>query len=244
LHADLRIDRLSNNAWQLALAGTFKSASPVLSGPADAVFSAVFALLQAAASMALDERPTGSILLARWLTLAGLEPISSEQSALLMESTAQNQFQRLEPPFGRFDAATLIKIAEAMQSDARLAILPGRTLGLIGKSDARLGERLGWITNTADPRRLFSVCTGAPACAHGFAETIPLAQSLANAIATSNHTVHVSGCAKGCALREQASLTIAAGQGGFYMRDNATAAEAMAGRFFANEAALLEAIAA
>jgi precorrin-3B synthase len=70
-------------------------------------------------------------------------------------------------------------------------------------------EQLGFITKTDDPRRRVVACAGAPACA---AAEIPT-RALAPGIAAAAHfgdqtTIHVSGCAKGCAHAAPADLTI------------------------------------
>jgi precorrin-3B synthase len=70
-------------------------------------------------------------------------------------------------------------------------------------------QGLGYIVAPDDPRRRVVACAGAPVCA---AAQIP-ARALAPAIvaATARHdrrTIHISGCAKGCAHPGPAALTV------------------------------------
>ena len=66
--------------------------------------------------------------------------------------------------------------------------------------------RLGFITDPADPLRLVSACPGAPSCGSGRMETRALAAEIATF--ADGRTIHVSGCAKGCAHPGPAAFTI------------------------------------
>ena len=69
-----------------------------------------------------------------------------------------------------------------------------------------------------DPRRAVAACTGAPACASGSTPTLTDAVRVAEIIrplAMDGLSVHVSGCAKGCAKPGPADLTLV-GQDGHY----------------------------
>jgi precorrin-3B synthase len=240
VHADIRIDGIEGG-WRLSLAGTSDTALMVGAGNAVEIGAMTSALLDAAARMALDERPAGSILLARWLTLAGIDPASS-MAAPRPNTGAPPTFTMLEPPFGRVSAADIAELADNMDRKSKAAIVPGRRFALT--RDARaLGwaERKRWNAAT-DARRRISVCTGAPACAQGFAATLPLAERIAIHYPAQGPHVHISGCSKGCALRERAGLAITATQGGFYMLENATASEALGGSLLASEADVVDAL--
>jgi len=75
---------------------------------------------------------------------------------------------------------------------------------------AAAAQQLGFIVAPDDPRRRVVACAGAPVCA---AAEIP-ARALAPAIAAAKTfldrqaTIHISGCAKGCAHPGPATLTI------------------------------------
>jgi precorrin-3B synthase len=119
-------------------------------------------------------------------------------------------------PFGHTDAGTLQKlIDEARDAGAASARpAPGRALLFIGVAPApgsclrAKAEQLGFLTTPSDPRRHVVACAGAPACAAAEIATRALAPAIAAAALFANQTIHVSGCAKGCAHPAPAHLTI------------------------------------
>jgi precorrin-3B synthase len=121
--------------------------------------------------------------------------------------------------FGHVDASLLqrlIQLAEPAGLSGMIAA-PGRTLLAVGlapgePSDfAAAAEQLGFITRPDDPRRRVIACAGAPFCASGHMATRAIAPRLAE-IAAQLHagfaTIHLSGCAKGCAHPQKTALTI------------------------------------
>jgi precorrin-3B synthase len=121
--------------------------------------------------------------------------------------------------FGHAEASALEKLADAaVAAGARgLRTAPDRSLLVIGLTKdtvARLSataEQLGFITHADDPRRRVFACAGAPLCAAAYIAARALAPRIAEAAApylSDGITVHVSGCAKGCAHPTAASLTV------------------------------------
>jgi precorrin-3B synthase len=119
-------------------------------------------------------------------------------------------------PFGHCDSDTLqtlideahrAEAASARPAPARVLLLigvpPAHTSGLIAKA-----ERLGFITRPDDPRRRVLACAGAPACAAAEIPTRTLASAIAAAARLEMSTIHLSGCAKGCAHPGSAALTV------------------------------------
>lgn len=121
--------------------------------------------------------------------------------------------------FGHTDAAALrhlVEVAEAAGADC-IRTAPGRALLVVGFAPAMapaLGaaaERLGFIVRPDDPRRHVAACSGMPLCASAQMPTRALAPAIATAAASlldGSLTVHLSGCAKGCAHGRAAALTI------------------------------------
>ncbi len=122
-------------------------------------------------------------------------------------------------PFGHADASLLnclIRSAEQAGGSGVIAA-PGRTLLAIGLLPAAVSDfaaqakQLGFITRADDPRRRVIACAGAPFCASGQMATRAMAPRIAE-IAARLHagftTIHLSGCAKGCAHPQKAALTI------------------------------------
>lgn len=67
----------------------------------------------------------------------------------------------------------------------------------------------GAILAPDDPLLRIHACTGAPACPQGLADVRALARRLAPSLAP-GQSLHVSGCAKGCAHRGRADVTLIA----------------------------------
>ncbi|MEO0999947.1 MAG: precorrin-3B synthase [Pseudomonadota bacterium] len=103
-------------------------------------------------------------------------------------------------PFGQIDAGTL-RAALAESEAAALRLTPWRmVLFEGGRSPA------GLIGAPGDPRLSVDACPGAPACASAAGPTRPLARALAGRAPS----LHVSGCAKGCARSGPAAVTLVA----------------------------------
>ncbi len=109
--------------------------------------------------------------------------------------------------FGQTDAETLAALSEL----GPLRLTPWRMV---------LVERLqkapalpGLVTDPGDPLLRVVACTGAPGCPQGHAATRPLARRLAPSVPP-GQTLHVAGCAKGCA-HPASTLTLTAGPEGW-----------------------------
>jgi precorrin-3B synthase len=76
-------------------------------------------------------------------------------------------------------------------------------------------ERLDLIIQPGDPRLLFDVCPGFPACANATTDTRRDAGRIADAVRDwmVRPSIHVSGCDRGCARRGAAALTLVARDG-------------------------------
>jgi len=116
--------------------------------------------------------------------------------------------------FGQSEAGALEKLAAMADAlgVAHFEPAAGRALLLVGLAPERADElreqalSLGFITDPADPLRLVSACPGAPSCGSGRMETRALAAEIATF--ADGRTIHVSGCAKGCAHPGPAAFTI------------------------------------
>jgi len=120
--------------------------------------------------------------------------------------------------FGHADAATLRALIESAAAAMAVGIrvAPSRALMVIGLSHAAhssfvaAAERLGFIVRADDPRRRVVACAGAPICAsaHIAARAIaPLIAERSGSFLDGSRTIHISGCAKGCAHPAAAALT-------------------------------------
>ena len=121
--------------------------------------------------------------------------------------------------FGHAEASTLAKLANAADAaGARgLRTAPNRSLLAIGLTKEAASNflaaaaNLGFVTRADDPRRQVVACAGAPLCASAYIAARTIAPDIAAAAApylSDALTIHVSGCAKGCAHPGAAPLTV------------------------------------
>ena len=138
----------------------------------------------------------------------------------------------VQAPFGRCTAERLERAAALAGPDgARLSPERGFAFLAPGTADATailqaaLAEA-GFIVSPDDPRRTVFACPGAPACRSGTTPVPDHAARLAAVLAPLGNpggatrsdpgpTVHVSGCAKGCAHPGRADLTLVARDGAY-----------------------------
>jgi precorrin-3B synthase len=120
--------------------------------------------------------------------------------------------------FGQTDAPTLA----ALGTLGPLRLTPWRMVLVEGLRGAPALP--GLVTDPTDPLLRVVACTGAPGCPQGHAATRPLAQRLAPSVPP-GQTLHVAGCAKGCAHPGPA-LTLTADPEGWTLIRNGTAADA------------------
>ena len=126
-------------------------------------------------------------------------------------------------PFGRVSARDLAWLADMAQShgSGEMRLTPWRAVLLPG-IDAKAAQHIlsqasdAFITAPNDARLAVIACPGAPACASADAPTQEHALSLAplaRALSPSGVTLHVSGCAKGCARTAASAVTLVARAG-------------------------------
>jgi precorrin-3B synthase len=128
-------------------------------------------------------------------------------------------------PFGRCDSGGLARAAAWSEAHGSGEIRPSPTRGLVlpGLTDPGgllvEAEAAGFIVDAGDPRLAVAACPGAPSCGGGLVPASGDAARLAEAAATvlaAGLTLHVSGCAKGCAHPGAADLTLVGQENGCY----------------------------
>ncbi|MGO2241869.1 MAG: cobalamin biosynthesis protein CobG [Halomonas sp.] len=114
-------------------------------------------------------------------------------------------------PFGRATASMLRELV-APTSVTAVQVTPWRRLlvkqTLVQGDTAPAVDSL--IRHNSDPRLSIDACPGAPYCEQASVATQPLAEQLSG---LKNSSVHISGCAKGCARQQPAALCLV-GRGG------------------------------
>ena len=146
--------------------------------------------------------------------------------------------------FGHSEATQVEDLCRAAESLGATSVAPAekRSLLVIGLLVEAAGvfaataERLGFLVRPDDPRRNVIACAGAPACA---AAQMP-ARRIAPAVVTAagplmdgSLTLHLSGCAKGCAHPGAATLAFVGVEGECDLVLNGSARAEPAGTFAA-----------
>ncbi|MBD3897592.1 cobalamin biosynthesis protein CobG [Halomonas sp. ML-15] len=112
--------------------------------------------------------------------------------------------------FGRASAAAL-RAAVEPDSVSAVRVTPWRRLLLEGEGTSG-GAIAGLLDDDRDPRLAMQACPGAPHCEQASVETLALAEQLSGRVAGS---VHISGCAKGCACQQPTDLCLTGRNGRF-----------------------------
>lgn len=236
--ADLRLAATRTDAgvrWRVSVAGDGRNARPLAFADQGAARDIAVAVLRMVAEKgreahARDLSERQLVSLAGWLCSRkpiGLFPLAGHATAL-----------GIALPYGSMPADKIIALAQAAialgTTEIRLA--PGRALLFLGQPTAanpslqHTAAILGFVTAPADPRTRIAACPGMPACASGRIATRDIAETIAAETADIlDFTLHISGCAKGCAHPGPAALTIVGGENGAGLVVNATAKALPAG---------------
>jgi precorrin-3B synthase len=135
-------------------------------------------------------------------------------------------------PFGRIETDRLIKFIEAVASHGggEIRLSPWRALYVAvesrqaGKSILDAAERDGWIVDPGDPLLQVEACPGAPGCRSTSLDTRGDGRRLARILPRFGFagTIHVSGCAKGCAKSGPSDLVLVGADGAYGVVRNGT----------------------
>lgn len=143
-------------------------------------------------------------------------------ACLGLHSMGAAAFVGVTRPFGRWTAREWRELVANAPPNADFRLTPWRILLVAGLSDFEaktLGGRLaaaGHIMDPIDARLSVAACPGSPACASATtatqADALALAE-LARQIGPKGVTLHVSGCAKGCARAEKSTANLVGREG-------------------------------
>ncbi|MBY0610859.1 MAG: hypothetical protein K2P80_01615 [Beijerinckiaceae bacterium] len=223
-HADIRLEASVTSGqlnFAVALAGTRQTAVQIGKFSHDDTLPLLKQLCTALPSFAGGARPAGREDVDLWLSAAGLavqtaEPVNrSASEAGLPGATI------LRPPFGRLSHRDLSGLAECLDNETQAVFRLTTSKALIvgplqGDERQRLdayATRAGFLS-VGDPLERVLACVGAPACGNATTDTRTDAIRLAGLL-PAGQTLHVSGCAKGCATRGRSDLVLV-GHGGLY----------------------------
>lgn len=234
----LGVERVGGPVVAIALASP---SGPVWIGAAtpDQAPRAVARLLEAYAALvceaATEARRVRDLAPSVWLRLVALVPLAPlpamaprppERRVGLTELGRGKVAVLGALPFGRGQADDLDRLAEwcGTFGTGELRLSPWRGFAIAGVAGDRaealkgLMRAAGLIVEPGDPRLAVAACAGLPACASATTPTRRDAARLMKAagpLIAAGGTIHVSGCAKGCAQAKAASLTLVGHSGGY-----------------------------
>ncbi|PWB84645.1 MAG: hypothetical protein C3F11_00215 [Methylocystaceae bacterium] len=146
-------------------------------------------------------------------------------------------FAGVGAPSGRFRAGDLAFLAglAAKYGAGELRLTPWRAILLPCRSEKSAREMIraaasrGLIVDADDARLAVVACSGAPECPQALRATrgeMDRLAPLARRVASGGVALHISGCAKGCAMPAPARITLVAREHGFDLIDNGRAGDA------------------
>ena len=123
--------------------------------------------------------------------------------------------------YGRLNVTMLRALADLSQrhGEGTLRLSPWRAVLIPGVEIARVNAlraeaaALGMVTDVADARRRIAACVGNGGCASALMATVALADRIAPLL-PNPLTLHVSGCAKGCAKSGPSDVVLVGRSGG------------------------------
>ncbi len=135
-------------------------------------------------------------------------------------------------PFGRVEASQLRSLVELVRDGgaADIRLSPWRALYVeAGDDSAALSivesaRALGFVVDAGDPVLRIEACPGAPACRSSSVDARGTARQIASY--AFQGSIHVSGCAKGCARSAPADLVLVGEQGRYNVIRNGTTRDA------------------
>ncbi|MGO7180980.1 precorrin-3B synthase [Rhizobium brockwellii] len=242
LTADIRVVAQFGADWRVAINGDGDTAMPVAIGPAEAAISAVGEILSLLATLGEGRRTRDidpALLRPRFPAMDGIQVIPSRAAGMSLAGSHRladgKTILGVRPDFGQMRASDLVALLDLAKARGAAAIRlsPGRGFFLIGLSADTVpamqvaAARHGFSTQPGENSEHIAACAGAGACGSAFYETRTLARRLiaaAPALFDGSLTLHLSGCAKGCAHARPA-LTLTGSAEGYGLILNGLAAD-------------------
>jgi precorrin-3B synthase len=224
IEADLRLVADKDGRFDVMLGGAAGAVRPVGRIPAGGAVDAVVAVLGLIASRGPLARG-GDLDPAVAAAAIGAEPGHPTRRAQMRAEPIGVHRTRdglcavgIGLPFGQADAAHLATLVGAAVERGAVGFAPAPHRSLLALGIRPSGAEpfraraaaSGFIITADDPRRSVVACAGAPACASARMPARAAAAAIAKAAAPvldGSLTIHISGCAKGCAHPAAAGLT-------------------------------------
>lgn len=245
--ADIRLRAVRigrKTLWLLALAGTEATSRRIALLDELAVVPAVMTILETLAAMGDSARARdidAAALRASLVSMADVDAVErvepAPNSSGIHDLGADRTALGVGLSFGQIRSHELRIFLEALEifgaTEIRLA--PDHALMVLGIAPDRIAAAQalalghGMRAFPGDPRNHIAACAGIAACASALIDTRAVAQQVIEAapsLLDGSLTVHVSGCAKGCAKPSASALTITAAPMGYGLVVNGPASAA------------------
>lgn len=138
---------------------------------------------------------------------------ANEGAGPLRPGTPNPQGLLIGAPLGRVDAPAMQKLAAGLPAHSEIRVTPWKSLLVLHEESPApvpLRHASQWITRPTDMRLRVSACTGAPGCPQAHIPAQSMALQIADWLLADQH-LHISGCAKLCALPADATHIVFAG---------------------------------
>ncbi|MBP2448716.1 precorrin-3B synthase [Rhizobium leguminosarum] len=242
LSADIRIVAQSDADWLVAINGDEETAMPLATGPTEAAVSAVGEVLSLLVALGQGSRARDidpALLRARFPAVDNIRFIPSRAVSMPLSGLHRladgKTVLGVRPEFGQMRASDLIALLDLADAHGATAIrvAPGRGFFFIGLPADGVpamqiaAAKYGFSAQAGENSEHIAACAGAGACGSGFYETRTLARRImaaAPALFDGSLTLHLSGCAKGCAHARPA-LTLTGSAEGYDLILNGLAAD-------------------
>jgi precorrin-3B synthase len=250
--ADVRVAAMSGQEWAVSVADKQLAVAQSEKEAVAAVIALLGGIAAMGPSARGRDLPAAALIDANRLgirstlppsVLPDISPLSGEMSART-EGGAKGRIRlgliplrndlcalAIALPFGQCEAAELAQLAKNAPAIADFRFAPGRRLLALGPRDACLrlqaaAAELAFVTDPADPRLSINACAGASACASGHIPARALAAEVAALLPPGfAGTIHISGCAKGCAHPALATLVLFGAGDGIALLGNGRAGD-------------------
>ena len=234
---DIRVSAVSVGVWRVAINGDERTALPLLTGNAAEAVRAVGELLRQLVLLGRHKRCRDIERESLLLAFPSMEEMflarAPESKQPLLGTLALpdgSAILGLRPRFGQMHASELVSFLEQAEALGATEVRPGPgriffLVGLDGQSAATVAEMApgcGLSVDCDDPSMHIATCAGADACASGRFQIKACAERLvckARELLDGSMTVHLSGCAKGCAHPRPALCVVGADDGYHLMLD-------------------------
>lgn len=227
LSADIRVVAIGHRRWMVSIAGAARVARPLFSGDAGEAVEAVGRILDLLIAAGLHSRArelhgdASQAAFSQSLASLRFSAAAKPQPGILMLSP-QRIALGLRPQFGQMQSSDLIAFLTNLDDRVEIRLAPDRQFLLTGLAPDEaeqlkaIAGRHGLSTDPEDPSANIAACAGAGFCMSGFYETRRLAARIiehAPGLLDGSLTVHLSGCAKGCAHPSPALTLVGSADG-------------------------------